>query len=405
MKRDSHRTHPPKEVVTMRSTLVRFGALALGLALTVSAAPPRGASAAGEPYVIGAVVSESGPGSSLGRPEADSIQLAVDEINKSGGVGGHPLQVTILDDESNPTTAVNDVRQLLDKHVAAIIGSSLTQTSLAMVPVVQQAGIPLISLASSAQVITPISDRRWTFKMPITDFHVAQTLQEYLKKHNQTKVAVVYRNDDYGKTGLGHFQDAGKSAGFQVIDSEAIAANATDATTQLTHIKSASPQAVVVWTTLPSATVVMKAYRELNLPYPIYYSDGSANGAFLIQAGDAVNGAFIASTKINVADQIAANDPQKKVLLHYIDAFGKAYPKDLPVSIFGGFGYDSVYVLADALRHAGGTQPAKLRDALERVTYTGVSGQYHISANDHNGLSTFSTVLTQVDKQKFKLIH
>jgi branched-chain amino acid transport system substrate-binding protein len=405
VKRLVRRTHPPKEVVSLRSTFVRFGALALGLALTVSAAPPRGASAAGEPYLIGAVVSESGPGSSLGRPEADSIQLAVDEINKSGGIGGHQLQVTILDDESNPTTAVNDVRQLLDKHVVAIIGSSLTQTSLAMVPVMTQAQIPLVSLASSAQVITPIAERRWIFKMPITDFHVAQTLQEYLKKNKQTKVAVVYRNDDYGKTGLGHFKDAGRNAGFEVVDAEAIAANATDATTQLTHVKSANPQAVVVWSTLPSVTVVMKGYRELNLPYPVYYSDGAANGAFLVQAGDAINGAFIASTKINVADQIAANDPQRKVLLHYIDAFGKAYPKDLPVSIFGGFGYDSVYVLADALRHAGGTQPAKLRDALERVTYTGVSGQFRISPNDHNGLSTFSTVLTRVDKQKFKLIH
>ena len=123
-----------------------------------------------------------------------------------------------------------------------------------------------------------------------------------------------------------------------------------------------------------------------------------------VQAGDAINGAYIASTKINVADQIPSTDPQKKVLLHYIDAFGKAYPKDLPVSIFGGFGYDSVYVLAEALRHGGAASPAKLRDALERVTYTGVSGVYRISAGDHNGLSTFSTVLTQVDKQKFKLI-
>ncbi len=389
----------------MRSTLVRLGALALGLALSVSAGPPRGAAAAGEPYLIGAVVSESGPGSSLGRPEADSIQLAVDEIDKAGGIGGHQLQVTILDDESNPTTAVNAVRKLLDQHPVAIIGSSLTQTSLAMVPLMTQAQVPLISLASSAQVITPIGDRHWIFKMPITDFHVAQTMQEYLKKHNQTKVAVVYRNDDYGKTGLSHFQDAGKNAGFQVVDAEAIAANATDATTQLTHVKSANPQAVVVWSTLPSVTVVMKGYRELSLPYPIYYSDGAANGAFLVQAGDAINGAYIASTKINVADQIPNSDPQKKVLLHYIDAFGRAYPKDLPVSIFGGFGYDGVYVLADALRHAGGAQPAKVRDALERVTYTGVSGVYRISPNDHNGLSTFSTVLTQAEKQKFKLVH
>ena len=90
----------------MRSTIARLGALALAALMVVSAAPPRSAGAANEPYLIGATVSESGPGATLGRPEADSIQMAVDEINKAGGVNGHPLQATILDDESSATAAV-----------------------------------------------------------------------------------------------------------------------------------------------------------------------------------------------------------------------------------------------------------------------------------------------------------
>jgi branched-chain amino acid transport system substrate-binding protein len=385
----------------MRSTVVRFCALALGLMFAASAAPLRPAGAANEPYVIGATVSESGPGASLGRPEADSMQMAVDEINKAGGVNGHPLQITILDDESNATTAVNNVRKLLDQHPVAILGSSLTQTSLAMVPLATQAQIPMISFASSAQVIQPVSERKWIFKMPITDFHTAQTMQEYMKKHGWTKVAVIYRNDDYGKTGLSHFADAGRKAGFEVVDAEAIDARASDATTQLTHIKAANPQAVVAWTTLPSANVIIKGYRELNLPYPLLYSDGAATGVFLQQAGAALNGAYIASTKINVPDTVPANDPQKKVLDRYIPAFVKNYPKDAPVSIFGGFGYDGVYVLAEALKNAKSSEPAKLRDAIEHVTYTGVSGTFRMSAGDHNGLSTFSAVITKIEGGKF----
>jgi len=389
----------------MRPTVVRLGVTALATALVVCAGPSPSAGAAGEPYLIGAVVCESGPGSSLGRPEADSMQLAVDEINKAGGVNGHPLQITILDDESNPTTAVNAFRKLLDQHVIAILGSSITQSSLAMVPEAMKAEIPMISFASSAQVISPVQDHKWIFKIPITDYHVAQTMQDFMKKTGHlTKVAVIYRNDDYGKSGLGHFADSGKQAGFEVVDSEAIAANATDATTQLTKIKAASPQAVVVWSTLPSVSVVMKGYRELSLPYPIFFSDGAANGAFLQQAGPAINGAYIASTKINVADQLAASDPARKVVTHYIDAFSKGYPKDLPVSIFGGFGYDGVYVLKTALELAKTTDHNWLRSALEHVTYNGVSGAFHISSGDHNGLSSFSTVITQVDNQKFKLV-
>jgi len=386
----------------MRSTIARLGTIALGLVLTGSLAPRHAALAANEPYFIGAVVSESGPGSSLGRPEADSIEMAVNEINKAGGVNGHQLTVQVLDDESNATTAVNAVRQLLDKHPIAIIGSSLTQTSLAMIPVVQGASIPLISLASSAQVIDPVAEHKWIFKMPITDTHVAMLIQGYLKKRNETKLGFVYRDDDYGKTGMQHFQQAGGSA-FQLVSQDAIAANASDATTQLTHVKSANPQAVVVWTTLPSANVVIKAYRELSLPYPIYYSDGAATGIFLTQAGGALNGAYIASTKINVADLLPNNDPQKKVLQHYIGDFLKQYPKDGAVSIFGGFGYDAVYVIKDALQRAKSGEGAKLRDALEHTTYSGVTGTFRISPTDHNGLSGDSLVLTQIENGKFTI--
>jgi branched-chain amino acid transport system substrate-binding protein len=388
----------------LRTSLTRLAALALASFVVVSAAPPRPVSAANEPYLIGAVVSESGPGSTLGRPEADSIQMAVDEINKAGGVNGHPLQASILDDESNPTTAVNDVRKLLDQHPVAIIGSSLTQTSLAMLAITQPAQVPLISLASSAQVIEPVNDRRWVFKMPITDYHVAQAMQVYMRKKGQTKVAVIYRDDDYGKTGLSHFKDAGRNFGFEVVDAEAINARASDATTQLTHIKASPAQAIVAWTTLPSAAVIIKGYRELGMNLPVYYSDGAATGVFPQQAGAALNGAFIASTKINVADQMAKNDPQKKLTDHYIDAFVKGFPKDAPVSIFGGFGYDSVYVLKEAIQRAKGVEGAKLRDALEHTNYTGVTGTFRMSGGDHNGLSVFSIVLTQINNGKFNWV-
>jgi branched-chain amino acid transport system substrate-binding protein len=259
----------------------------------------------------------------------------------------------------------------------------------------------MISFASSAQVIQPVSDRKWIFKMPITDFHTAQTMQEFMKKKGWTRVGVIYRNDDYGKTGLGHFQDAGKKAGFEVVDVEPIAANASDATTQLTHLKAANPQAIVAWTSLPSAGVILKGYRELSMQTPLLYSDGAATGVFVAQAGAALNGAYIASTKINVADTVPKDDPQRKILEHYIASFTQLYPKDAPVSIFGGFGYDGVYVIARAIKDAKSANGGLLREALERVSYTGVSGTYRMSGADHNGLSTFSIVVTQIENGKF----
>jgi branched-chain amino acid transport system substrate-binding protein len=388
----------------MVRTLARVAVPVLALLVAASTVPLRSAGAANEPYFIGAVVSESGPGSSLGRPEADSIQMAVDEINKAGGVnGGHPLQVQIIDDQSQPAVAVSAVRELLDKHPIAIIGSSLTQTSLAMIPVTQPASIPLISLASSAQVIEPVSEHKWVFKMPITDTHVAIAMQAYMKKQKETKLAFIYRDDDYGKTGLQHFKDTPDGKSFDIASADAIASTASDATTQLTHAKAVAAQAIVVWTTLPSANVIIKGYRELGLTPPIYYSDGSATGIFLTQAGPALNGAYIMSTKINVADLLANSDPQKKILVHYIGDFLKNYPKDGAVSIFGGFGYDSVYIIKDAFDRAKSADPAKLRDALEHTTYSGVTGTFRISPTDHNGLAGDSLVVTKVDNGKFTI--
>jgi branched-chain amino acid transport system substrate-binding protein len=380
--------------------LMRLSAVSLVVALSLLVAAPVGA--ANDPYIVGAVVSESGPAATLGRPAADSITMAVAEINAAGGVNGQPIQLTILDDQSDPTTAVNALRKLLDMHPIAVIGSSGTPPSLAMVPVANAAGVPLISLGSSSAIIDPATDH-WIFKIPVADTYIAQRILTSMKLRGFTRVGVVYRDDDYGKSGLARVQQLGGAYGVQVVDAEPIAATATDATTQLTRIKGANPQAVLVWTTLPSATVVVKAYRELALPYTLYYSEGSANPIFLTQAGAATNGILFVTEKAAVADAIGNDDPQKRALTHYATTFAQQYPKDGPPSIFGGFGYDAVYVLAEGLKR-GGASPSALRDALEHVTYTGVSGSFHTSPSDHNGLGIDAVELVQVENGKFVVV-
>ena len=383
---------------------VRLIGLGVAFAFVLGGVSLRAGDAASEPYSIGAVVCESGPASTLGRPEADSIQLAVDEINKAGGVNGHPLQVTIIDDETSPANAVNATRRLLDQHVLAIIGTSITQGSLAMVPVAQAAKVPVISLASSASVIEPVNDHAYIFKIPPTDTAVARILQKHMKAAGIEKVGAVYRNDDYGKTGIAHFLEAGKAEGFSVSDSEAIDSTATDATTQLTKVRASNPQAVLVWSTLPSVYVVTKGYRQLALGnLPLYFSDGAADQRFLDQGGVALNGAFIVTSRASVASQLPNSDPSKKIALHYVGAFESSYAKDKPANMFGGFGYDAVYWLKQALAKSG-PDTAKLREALEHVDYAGVSGVFHTSAQDHNGLAPNADVVTKVVDGKFVLI-
>jgi branched-chain amino acid transport system substrate-binding protein len=332
------------------------------------------------------------------------MEMAVDEINKAGGVNGHPIALTILDDQSDATTAVNDFRQLVDKHALAIFGTPLTPTSLAIAPLAEQAHIPLVSYASSVSVVTPVAQHQWVFKIPINDTDVARSMQAFMKKRNQTKVSFIYRNDDYGKTGMAHFEDVGKPAGFDVISGDAIAPSASDATTQLTHVKAANPQALICWTTLPSANVIIKGYRELGLQVPIYYSDGAATGVFAKQAGATLNGAFIATLKVNVYQELASNDPQKKLLERYVPDFEKAYPKDAPASIFGTWGYDGVAFLKAALGRVKGTATAaSLRDAMEHTTFVGVSGTFRFSPAQHWGLSEDAVLMAQIENAQFRM--
>jgi branched-chain amino acid transport system substrate-binding protein len=388
----------------MRSFVIRLGALAAASLFALSASGATRAGAAAEPYVIGAILSLSGPGSTLGRPEADSMEMAVDEINKAGGIGGHPIALTILDDQSDATTAVNDLRQLVDKHAIAIFGTPLTPTSLAIAPLAEQAHVPLVSYASSVSVVTPVAQHQWIFKIPINDTDVARSMQAFMKKRNQTKVSFIYRNDDYGKTGMAHFEEVGKSAGFDVISGDAIAPSASDATTQLTHVKAANPQALICWTTLPSANVIIKGYRELGLQVPIYYSDGAATGVFAKQAGAALNGAFIATMKVNVYQELPSSDPQKKLLERYVPDFEKAYPTDAPASIFGTWGYDGVAFLKAALGRVKGTATAaSLRDAMEHTTFVGVSGTFRFSPAQHWGLSEDAVLMAQIENAQFRM--
>jgi len=387
----------------MRSSFARLLAVAF-VCSSVASTGQIAARAAAEPYVIGAILSESGPGSTLGRPEADSMEMAVDEINKAGGINGHQLQLTILDDQSDATAAVNDFRQLLDKKPIAIFGTPLTPTSLAIAPLAEQAHVPLVSYASSVSVVTPVAQHQWVFKVPINDTEVAKSMQAFMKKRNQSKVDFIYRNDDYGKTGMAHFDDVGKPLGFEIVANDAIAPTASDATTQIQHAKSSNAQAVICWTTLPSANVILKAYHELSLQMPIYYSDGAATGVFPKQAGAALNGAFIATMKVNVYTELSPSDPQRKLLEHYVPDFEKGYPKDAPASIFGTWGYDGVGFLKAALSHVKGTATAaSLRDAMENTTFVGVSGTFKFSPTQHYGLSEDSVLMAQIENEKFRI--
>ncbi len=118
-----------------------------------------------EPYRIGAAVAVTGNAAFLGEPEKNTIIMLQDQINKSGGINGHPLEVIIEDTKSDETQAVLSIKKLLDEDVSAILGPSTTGETMAVIPIVSKAQTPLVSVASGAVIVQPVEERYWIFKM------------------------------------------------------------------------------------------------------------------------------------------------------------------------------------------------------------------------------------------------
>jgi len=364
---------------------------------------PKQEQAAKTPYKIGAVLDISGPAASLGTPERNTIEMLKDKLNAQGGINGHLLEIVILDNKSNETEAVLAIKKLIDNEkVAAVLGASTSGPSLAMLDTAQKSGIPLVSLAASSKIVEPVADRKWVFKTAQSDIIVANKLASQFKEKGLQKVAFLYMNNAYGESGRQAFATAAKTYGLQVVVEEKFEATDKDMTPQLTRVKRSDAQAALVWAIPPSASIITKNFKQLDLKIPLFHTHGVGNQKFLELAGDAANGVRLAVGKLLVADQLPDSDPQKKVLLEYINDY-KAKFNENP-STFGGHAWDGFNLVVDALAKAG-DDPAKIRDELEKAkNFTGISGVFNMSAQDHNGLDESCLVMVEVRDGKWTLI-
>lgn len=355
-----------------------------------------------EPYKVGAVLDISGPSSSLGIPERDTLLMLEEKINAAGGINGHPLKLTILDNKSDETEAVLAVKKLIEQKVLAVIGCSSSGPSMAIIDSVQKAQVPMISLAAASMIVEPAKDRKWVFKTAQSDSVTVAVIIDHLKARGISKVAFLYMNNAYGDGGKKAFAAAAREAGIQVAVEEKFEASDKDMTPQLTRVKASGASAVVVWAIPPSASILTKNFKDMGLTIPLVHSHGVGNQRFIELAQGSADGVILPIGKLLVADQISDDDPQKKVLKTYIEDYTKKY--NTPPNAFGGYAWDAFYLLAGALEK-GGADRAAIRDQLENTQgFVGVSGIFNMSADDHNGLKKDSMVLVKVEKDKWKLM-
>jgi branched-chain amino acid transport system substrate-binding protein len=353
------------------------------------------------PYRIGAVISVSGPNAPLGIPERDTLLLLTESINQSGGISGHPLGVLIEDDASDNTNAVKAAKQLIDgDKVCALIGSSGTGPTMAMVPITEASGVPHISMAAGNAITSPV--KKWVFRVAPTDVLVAGKLLDYFSRHRIGKIAVIYESNAFGASGRDQLQNLAPRYKIALVAEESFATKDTDMTVQLTKIRATGAQAIVCWGTNPGPAQVAKDVQQLGITIPLFMSHGVADQTFLDQAGAAADGIILPAAKLVVAGELPASDPQKKVLDAYAKAFTAKYHR--LADHYGGHAWDALHLVVLALGKVGDNR-AQLRDEIERTHgYVGVGGIFRFSATDHDGLRNDACAMLKIVGGKWTLL-
>jgi branched-chain amino acid transport system substrate-binding protein len=347
-------------------------------------------------YKIGTILSLSGPGSPLGLPEKNAIEMAVEEINNSGGVNGNKIEVIIEDDQTDPAKAAQGARKLIERDkVIAIIGSSVSPCSLAIKEVVKEAGIPWMC-PSAANVITA-SDAKWVFRTAPKDAVAVEMLLNYLKEMTGIKkIAILHDSNAFGQSGADEIRRRAGEFGLEVVAAEKYETNAPDLSSEILKLKKSNPDALVVWGTNPGPAIAAKSMKQLGFNVPYFGSHGIANKKFIELAGEAAEGIIFPAGKILVAEQLDDNDPVKPLMLDFIKKYEQKF-KEKPVT-FTAHAYDALMLLKEALKVAGSTDPEKIRKALEGIRdFKGLDGTISYSETDHDGIGIDDMVIVKIE--------
>ncbi len=357
------------------SALVAVAAFATGLTAGEAAAQIR----------IGSVLSITGPASFLGDPEDKTLRMYVDRINAEGGVNGEQLELIVYDSEGDANKARTLATRLIeDDEIVAMVGGSTTGTTMAMVPLFEDAEIPFISLAGGIVIIEPVNP--FVFKTPHTDRMACEKVFEDMQARGLSRVGLISGTGGFGKSMRGQCLNVAEAYGIEIVADETYGPRDTDMTPQLTNIRNAQGlQAVLNPGFGQGPAIVTKNFAQLGIEVPLYQSHGVASKSFIELAGAAAEGVRLPASALLVANQLPDDDPQKQVVVDYKTAFEAEWNR--PVSTFGGHAYDGLMILVDAMRRAGSADPVAIRDAIEETTgFMGTAGEVNMSPDDHMGL-------------------
>jgi len=373
------------------------------LAMTVAGFLGAGIATAQEPIKIGAFLSVTGPAAFLGDPEQKTLELYIEKLNASGGVLGRKLQLIAYDSAGDAEKARTFARRLIEQDkVDVIIGGSTTGETMAVVPLVEQAGVPFISLAGAVVIIEPV--KKWVFKTPHTDRMACEKIFADMRTRNIAKIAIISGAGGFDKSMRAECLKVAAQNRIEIVGDETYGAGDADMTAQLTKIRTMpGVQAVLNAGFGQGPAIVTKNFRQLGMKVPLYQSHGVASKEYVKLSGEAAEGVRLPAAALLVAETLPDRDPQKKVVVGYKREYEAHFKSE--VSTFGGHAYDGLMLAVEAMKRARSTDKAKVRDGLERTHgYMGTAGAVNMSPQDHMGLDLTAFRMLEVRKGEWTLV-
>jgi branched-chain amino acid transport system substrate-binding protein len=377
---------------------------ALALALLAGFAP---AASRAADLTVGVTLSATGPLASLGIPTRNTFAIL------PASIGGVKVRYVVLDDATDPTTAVKNARKLTSENaVDVLMGSNSTPGCLAMLDVALETGTPMIALAAGKSIIAPIDEkRRWAFKVPQNDDLMAGAIVDHMLSKGVKSVAFIGFSDAYGEGWWTAFSKIAEGKGLKIAANERYNRTDTSVTGQILKIVAARPDAVLVGASgtpavLPQKTLVERGYKGL-----VYHTHGVVNPDFLRVGGKDVEGAYLPVGPAVVASQLPDGHPSKKVALDFYARYDAAYGAGSANS-FAAHAWDGYLLLQAAVPVAAkkaqpGTKVfrAALRDALESVkNLPATQGVFNVSPTDHQGFDERARVMAHIEGGTWKVL-
>jgi branched-chain amino acid transport system substrate-binding protein len=268
--------------------------------------------------------------------------------------------------------------------VVAVLGGSTTGTTLAMIPVFEEAKIPFISFGGAIEIVEPV--RKFVYKTPHTDKMACQKIFEDMRLRKITKIGIISSTDGFGKSMREQCLKVAKEGGVEFVADETHGPRDADVTPQLTKIKNTPGLQGLVHTGFGQhGAVVTRNVRQIGLQVPFYQNHGVASKSYIELSGEAANGVRLPAAALLLAEKLADNDPQKPVVVAYKQVYEKT--ANQPVSTFGGHAYDGFFILIEAMKRANSLDPQKINAEIEKTKgFIGTAGIVNMSPTDHLGL-------------------